>query len=65
MTLAHQGTSAVLEDRRDRKIAEAEAKRRQEHLAEVSAGDAKNIRPLARQLRDEWRRERYSRLRAG
>jgi hypothetical protein len=65
MTLAHQGTSAVLEgDPPVQKSAAVATKRRQEDLAEVVAGDAKDVRRLARQLRDEWRRERYSRLKA-
>jgi hypothetical protein len=66
MTLAHQGTSAVLQDDPPvRKSAAVATKRRQEDLAKVVAGDAKDVRRLARQLRDEWRRERYSRLKAG
>jgi hypothetical protein len=66
MTLAHQGTSAVLEgDPPVRKSAAVATKRPQGDLAEVFAGDAKDTWRLARQLRDEWRRERYPRLKAG
>ena len=66
MTLVQHSSGPVLEDNRsDRKTAAVAAERRQEDLAEVVAGDAKNVWQLARQLRDEWRRERYSRLKAG
>ncbi len=66
MTLVQHSSGPVLEGNRpDRKTAAVAAERRQEDLAEVVAGDAKNVWQLARQLRDEWRRERYSRLKAG
>ena len=66
MTLVQHSSGPVLEAKRpDRKTAAVAAERRQEDLAEVVAGDAKNVWQLARQLRDEWRRERYSRLKAG
>ena len=66
MTLVQHSSGPALEAKRpDRKTAAVTAERRQEDLAEVVAGDAKNVWQLARQLRDEWRRERYSRLKAG
>jgi hypothetical protein len=66
MTLVQHSSGPVLEGNRpDRMTAATAVERRQEDLAEVVATDAKNVRQLARQLRDEWRRERYSRLKAG
>jgi hypothetical protein len=65
MTLV-QHSGPVLEGKLlDRKTAVVAAEPRQENLAEVVAVDAKSVPQLARQLRDEWRRERYSRLKAG
>jgi len=44
---------------------QAHAARDVKKLAKLQASDHTDVRRLARQLRTEWRRERYARLMAG
>jgi hypothetical protein len=65
MTLEQSSSLVFAGGSPDRKAASAPtvaADRPQVDLADLNKGDSDAIWRLARQLRQEWRRERYSRL---
>jgi hypothetical protein len=64
MTLAQHGSDSPAFQRgsSDRKTAAVAARRPQEKLVDVTVDDSWSAGSLARRLRDEWRRERYARL---
>ena len=67
MALEHQSDGLIFRNGADRETAAklAPAIRPQEPLVELVSEDPAEIWRLSRQLRQEWRRERYSRLLAG
>jgi hypothetical protein len=67
MALEHQSAGLVFRGSADRETdaKPATAIRPQEPLAELASDDPEDIWRLSRQLQQEWRRERYSRLLTG
>lgn len=66
MTLEQHGDGFVFDgsvaDRKVKPEPAATARRRQTDIGDLASRDATDISRLARQLRQEWRRERHSRL---
>lgn len=64
MTLVQHGSDRPVfqGDRSSREPAGVAIRARQEKLTDIVVDDAWSAERLARQLRDEWRRERYARL---